>query len=92
MISRMAWEIGWTLIRALKSLKKYTFLGSFCPKHVMFQQENFIGIMCHWRVMQNLKENWLMTWVISHDTEDWCKVWRNTDSWFQKWHEKFGEF
>ena len=29
--------------------------------------------------------------VMSHDTEEWCKVWRKTDSWFQKWHEKFGE-
>ena len=24
-------------------------------------------------------------------TEEWCKVWRKTDSWFQKWHEEFGE-
>ena len=23
--------------------------------------------------------------VMSHDTEEWCKVWRKTDSWFQKW-------
>ena len=30
--------------------------------------------------------------VISHDTEEWCKVWRKTDSWFQEWYEKFGEF
>ena len=28
----------------------------------------------------------------SYDTEEWCKVWRKTDSWFQKWHEEFGEF
>ena len=27
-----------------------------------------------------------------HDTEEWCKVWRKTDSWFQKLHEEFGEF
>ena len=27
-----------------------------------------------------------------HGTEEWCKVWRKTDSWFQKWHEEFGEF
>ena len=30
--------------------------------------------------------------VMSHDTEEWCKVWRETDFWFQKWHEKFGDF
>ena len=25
-------------------------------------------------------------------TEDWWKLWRKTDLWFQKWHEKFGTF
>ena len=29
--------------------------------------------------------------VLSHDTEKWCKVWQKVDSWFQKWHEEFGE-
>ena len=28
---------------------------------------------------------------MSHDTEDWCKIWRKTDLLFQKW-EAFGEF
>ena len=30
--------------------------------------------------------------VMFHDTEEWCKVWIKTDSWFQKWHEEFSEF
>ena len=47
-VSRMAWGIGWTFIRALKCLRKnYTLMGSFCPKHIMFQLENFRGVMCH---------------------------------------------
>ena len=46
-VTKMAWGIGWTLIRAPKSLKKCTLMGSFCPKHIMFQLENFTGIMCH---------------------------------------------
>ena len=25
-------------------------------------------------------------------TEDWCKIWRNTDLCFQKWHGEFGKF
>ena len=29
---------------------------------------------------------------MSSDTEELCKVWRKTDSWLQKLHEKFGEF
>ena len=30
--------------------------------------------------------------VIFHDTEEWSKIWRKTDLWFEKWHEKFGNF
>ena len=30
--------------------------------------------------------------VISHDTEEWCKVERKNDFWFQIWHDKFGKF
>ena len=46
-VSKMAWGIRWTFIRALKNLKNCTFMGSFCPKHIMFQLENFIGIICY---------------------------------------------
>ena len=31
-------------------------------------------------------------WVIFHDTEGWCKMWRKTDLWFGKWHEEYGKF
>ena len=31
-------------------------------------------------------------WVIFHDAEEWCKIWRKTDLWFEKWHEEFGKF
>ena len=30
--------------------------------------------------------------VIIHDTEEWCEIWRKTDLWFGKWHEKYGKF
>ena len=30
--------------------------------------------------------------LISHDTEEWCKISRKTDSCFQIWHEEFGEY
>ena len=45
-VSKMAWGIGWTFIRPLKSLKNSTLIGSFCPRH-MPQLENFRGIICH---------------------------------------------
>ena len=46
-VSKMGWGIGWTFIRALKSLKNCTLMGCFCPKNIMFQLENFRGVMCH---------------------------------------------
>ena len=46
-VSRMAWGIGWTFIRALRSPKNCTLMGSFCQKNIMFQIENFRGVMCH---------------------------------------------
>ena len=30
--------------------------------------------------------------VMSHDNEEWFKVWRKTDTLFQKWRKKSGEF
>ena len=30
--------------------------------------------------------------AILHDTGEWCKIWRNTDLWFGKWHEEFVKF
>ena len=45
-VSKMAWGIGWTFIRAPKSLKNCTLMGSFCPKHIMLQLKNFRGIIC----------------------------------------------
>ena len=29
---------------------------------------------------------------MSHDTEEWYKIWKNTDLWFRKWRERFGKF
>ena len=30
--------------------------------------------------------------VISHDTEEWCKIWWKTYLLLEKWHEEFGKF
>ena len=47
LVSKMAWGIWWTFNGALKNLKNCTFMDSFCPKNIMFQLENFRGIMCY---------------------------------------------
>ena len=62
-VSKMTWGIRWTLIRVLKSLKNCTLMGSFSPKHIIFQLENF------------------REFLMSHDTESWCKIYRKTDPW-----------
>ena len=65
-VSKMVWEIGWTFTRTLKSLENGTLMGSFCPKHIMFQLENFLGIMCHgtegWCKIQRETDSWLEKW------------------------------
>ena len=40
-------------------------------------------------VMFDLKRS---SWVIFHDTRQWCKIWRKTDFCFQKWQEEFEKF
>ena len=77
--SKMAWGNGWTIIRALKSLKKCTLIGFFCQKHIMFQLENFReNMLWHWRVMQNLKKNdsWLEKWVFGWFSCEMSKTWK----------------
>ena len=56
-VSKIAWGVGWTFIRALKSLKNCTLMGSFYLKHIMLQPEKFQRnyVPWNWRVMQNLK-------------------------------------
>ena len=61
-VSKMAWGFGWTFIRALKSLKNCTMMGSFSPKH-MFQLENFRGILCH--ETEGWCKNWHVAWKIT---------------------------
>ena len=57
-VSKLAWGIGWTFIKALKNLKICTLMGSFCPKHNVSarkSQRNYVP--WHWTVIQNLSEN-----------------------------------
>ena len=65
-VSKMAWGIGWTFIRALKSEKLY-FDGFLLYKAYNVSarkcQRNYVS--WHWKVMQNLKENWLVAWKMT---------------------------
>ena len=110
-----------------------TFTSYFCWKHVKFQLKELCYrsyLSWHWRVMQNLKQNWfvskmkrilwILIWalkilkistligsffakyvtfdlkkyrgVVFHDTEEWCKSWKNTNLRFGKWHKEYDKF
>ena len=66
LVSIMAWGIGWTFIRALKSENLY-FDGVLLYKAYNVSarkcQRNYVS--WHWKVMQNLKENWLVAWKMT---------------------------
>ena len=64
-VSKIAWRIGWTLTRVPKSLKNCSLLGSFCPKHISVRKFQRSYLSWPWRVLQNLKENWLVTWKMT---------------------------
>ena len=65
-VSKTAWGIGRTFIRAIKSLKYWTVMGSFFPQHIMFPLENLIGFICHdterWCKIQKKTESQLEIW------------------------------
>ena len=43
-----------------------------------------IGSFCRKRIKFQPKKH---RWVVSHDIEEWCKIWRKTYLLFQKWQE-----
>ena len=70
-------QIWWNFTWAVESLKFCTLMGSFCPNHIKFQLKMYRRVIFHdteqwwnyvswhWRVMQNLKENWLEAWKMT---------------------------
>ena len=64
--NRFFW-IWWILIWALKRLKKLHFDWSLLCKVYNVWHEKVLRryISWHWRVMQNLKKNWLVVWKIT---------------------------
>ena len=68
-VSKLAWEIGWTFIKALKNLKICTLMGFSCPKRNVSArkfQRNYVS--WHWKVIQNLSENWLVGWKMTRNS------------------------
>ena len=65
-VSKMT-KIWWILIRALKSLKNFNFDWSLLYKvyNVWPKKVQRSYISWNWRVMQNLKKNWLVVWKMT---------------------------
>ena len=94
--SSMSWEItllyffSWNFIWFLqKELIKVQNFRKISTAQVKFHQIcTLIGSFC-WKYIKFQRKKY--RGVMSHDTEDWCKVLRKTDLLFQKWQE-FAEF
>ena len=57
--------------------------------HVKFHQICILLGSFSWKYIQFQLKRY--RGVISHDIEEWCKIWRKTDLLFRKWYE-YGEF
>ena len=55
---KMTWEIWLIFMRAGKSLKICTLIGSFCLKHKDLDEKLQKYISWQWRMMESLKKNW----------------------------------
>ena len=50
---------------------------------------HFNGIFWTKYIMTELKK---FRGVTFHESEEWCKIWRKTNLWFEKWRKEFGKF
>ena len=75
-ISKLTWGIWRILIPTLGDLKHLLFNWLLLPKYIMFELKRSY-VWWHWRLMQNLKEIWLvlskMTWGIWQISKGWNK-------------------
>ena len=81
--SKLTWGIWRILTWALKNLKNLHFNGLLLTKvyNVWAKKVQRSYVWWHWRLMQNLKENWLvlskMTWgILQIFTRAHLKVWK----------------
>ena len=67
-VSKLPWGIWQILTRALESLKNVHFSGLLLNKvYILFDlkkvQRSYLS--WHWRMMENLKKNWLVVWKMT---------------------------
>ena len=65
-VSKMAWKIGWTFIRAPKSLEIVHWWALFVQSIHCFSNKISEELLSwHWRMLQSLNENWLVAWKMT---------------------------
>ena len=69
-VSKLTWQICRFLTWALKSLKYVVFNGLVLNKvyNVWAKKLERSYLSRHWKVMQNLKKNWLVVWKMTWGT------------------------
>ena len=90
--SKLTWGIWWIFTRAL-------LMSCFWPKYIMFKLKKVSRsyVWLHWRLMQNLKENWLViskiAWrilqIFVHKLKNRDFIWENKIAELNLKKEKF---
>ena len=83
--------------RVIQNLKKNRFVVSKMTTiwSILIQAlESLWNMHFHWSLSCKVYNIWPKKVLrsIFYDTEESWKVWRKTDLWFGKWHEKFNKF
>ena len=82
-VSKMT-RIWWMLIWALRSLKHFHFdwfsLCKICNVWLKKVQRGYI--LWHWKVMQNLKQNWLVVWKMTRNLANFYQNTWKCQNWF----------
>ena len=68
-------------------------MGSFCQNHIKFHLKKYRRVISHdigefslqhskvWKLMFQVEN---FRGIMCHDTEEWYKIWRKTELWFEK--------
>ena len=87
-------EKWWRMMQSLKEKLTCGFkfdmrnLVNFHPTTQKSENFTLMAYFCPQYMRFELKKH---RGVISHDTAQWCKIWKTLTLRFQKWHEELGE-
>ena len=84
-------------MRVVQNLKRNLFFVSKMTRIssiLIWALKSLKNLYFDWSLLCKVSNVWIKKEQrsIFHDTEQSCKIWRKTDLWFGKWHEKFSKF